>query len=67
VQLPQIAVVEKPADQVDWDLVGADRVKLVRRRKLKASIGASEALRRAWRRPRDSITTTPAAPPSEWR
>jgi hypothetical protein len=36
------------------------RVKLVSGRELEFSIGASQrSLRRAWRRPRDSITTTP--------
>jgi hypothetical protein len=41
VQLPEIAVTEKPADHVRRDQLGAERVKLVSGRKLKLSIPAS--------------------------
>jgi hypothetical protein len=68
VQLTEIAGIEKPADQVGWDLLGAERGKLVRRCKLKASIGVGQrSLETSVEKPCDSITTTPAARPSEWR
>jgi hypothetical protein len=42
VQLPEIAVIEKPADHVRRDLARAIRVKLVPRRKLETAISAGQ-------------------------
>jgi hypothetical protein len=42
VQLPEIAVIEKPADHVRRDQLCADRIKLVPGRKLKLSIGTGQ-------------------------
>jgi hypothetical protein len=61
VQLLEIAVVEKPTDY----LACALWVKQVPGRELKPLIGAGQRSHEA-RRPSDSITTTPAARPSEW-
>jgi hypothetical protein len=42
VQLPKIALIEKPADHVRGDHLGADRVKLVSKRELELSISAGQ-------------------------
>jgi hypothetical protein len=42
VQLPKIAVIEKPANHVRGDHFRADRIKLVSGHELERSIGASE-------------------------
>jgi hypothetical protein len=42
VQLPEIAIIEKPADHVRRDPLGADQVKLASGRELKIPIGASQ-------------------------
>jgi hypothetical protein len=66
-ELPEIAIIEKSAGHVRQDLRGADRVKLMPdANSSPRSAPAREALRRAWRRPRDSITTTLAVRPSGW-
>jgi hypothetical protein len=61
VQLPEIAVVEKSADHVRRDLLGADRVKLVSGRELEPSVSADpRSLEASMEKAvSDSMTTTP--------
>jgi hypothetical protein len=68
VQLLEIAVVEKPADHVRRDLLGAERGKQVSGRELELSIGAGQrSLETSIEKAAGPIATAPAARPSEWR
>jgi hypothetical protein len=46
-QIPEIAVIEKPADHVRWDLACALRIKLVPGRELKPSISTRQRSHKA--------------------